>query len=670
MRQKKSDADCSPSWSPNRVFLGALFSLSAISAGVLLLGSQLATPAGLRQLTPEDAAHLYRITVRHDEPQAEPEPSQGSSLRKLGGPGPQGRVAAKYARRAAPRLQVRSHASALAALMSVRMGGVLAVAPGQTATLAALSGPINDSTGNAAGDAHGDVMGLGVTNLGEAAKGSGQAEDRPTAEPDTSRYQHRSDSGISQVAEAPLSTFAMDVDTGSYSNVRGYIQRGVLPPMDAVRVEELINYFPYDYPQPSGDDPFAVTTETARCPWNPEHLLLRIGVQTKSESLKTMPPANLVFLVDVSGSMQSEDKLPLLQDSLRTLVASLRAQDRVSIVTYAGRESIALAPTPGSDRVKILAAIDELSASGSTAGEAGIRTAYDLARRSFVRGGINRVILATDGDFNVGVRDTEQLKSLVAQQRKSGVYLSTLGFGSGNYNDELMEQIADVGNGNYSYIDSLREGRKVLRENLQATLHTVAKDVKVQVEFQPARIREYRLVGYENRMLAREDFKNDAVDAGEIGAGTSVTAIYELWPVGSPSSVDPLRYQRAPKNAAGPKPPVPPTAADPQRNDGLSDELAFVRVRYQSPAGGASRQLEHAVHAAHAARPFAQASDDFRFAAAVAGFGQVLRGGRHTGAFDLPQVVAIADHARGQDPEGYRREFVALVRETVALRDR
>jgi Ca-activated chloride channel family protein len=667
MRQKKSDADCSPSWSPNRVFLGALFSLSAISAGVLLAGSQLATPAGLRQLTPEDAANLYRITVTTDAPS---EADTSTFLRKQRSDGLAGAGGSKIAHRAAPKLLVRHAISRAYAQAAARSAGALGVLRGSARGMFAIHGSMSALLADPPREMTAAVPTPELGGLDAAAMGTGQPDTSTEPGPDTSRYQHRSDSGISQVTEAPVSTFAMDVDTGSYSNVRGYIKRGVLPPMDAVRVEEMINYFPYDYPQPSGDDPFAVTTETARCPWNQEHLLLRIGVQTKSESLKTMPPANLVFLVDVSGSMQTEDKLPLLQDSLRTLVASLRAQDRVSIVTYAGRESIALAPTPGSDRVKILAAINELSASGSTAGEAGIRTAYDLARRSFVRDGINRVILATDGDFNVGVRDTEQLKSLVAQQRKSGVYLSTLGFGSGNYNDELMEQIADVGNGNYSYIDSLREGRKVLRENLQTTLHTVAKDVKVQVEFQPARIREYRLVGYENRMLAREDFKNDAVDAGEIGAGTSVTAIYELWPVGSPSSVEPLRYKRPHKDNAAPRPPSPAAAQDPQRNDGLTGELAFVRVRYQSPTGGASRQLEHAVHAAHAARPFAQASDDFRFAAAVAGFGQALRGGRHTGDFDLPQVVAIADHARGQDPEGYRREFVALVRETAALRDR
>ncbi len=651
-RTPRAKTPPSLTWHPNRVFLGVTLALSALSAGVLYLGSRLATPKALRQLTAEDVAQLYRITIK-TEPTAEPPWLTAPSERHAGrDAAPKQSRLRLFAQKppASPQLQIRSLALAQEAARSVGVLGLLR--SGHMNLAAALQSDAR--LGTEAQAALGDGIGLGAIGP------SGSEAQRPPdqAGPDTSRYQPRRDHGITQVAESPVSTFSLDVDTGSYSNVRGYIHRGTLPPSDAVRLEELINYFPYDYPEPSDEHPFAVSTETARCPWNPDHVLLRIGVQAKRESTQAMPPANLVFLVDVSGSMHSADKLPLLQQSLRTLVAGLRAQDRVSIVTYAGYESIALQPTPGSQRGTILTAIDGLSAAGSTAGEAGIRTAYALARRSFLRDGINRVILATDGDFNVGLSDIEQLKSLVAEQRKSGVSLSTLGFGSGNYNDALMEQIADVGNGNYSYIDSLREGQKVLRDQLQGTLQTVAKDVKVQVEFQPARIREYRLLGYENRRLARADFKNDAVDAGEVGAGTSVTALYELSPVGSPSSIEPLRYAPPPPNHLSAKATGRPSHPD---------ELAFVRVRYQAPEGGSSRELQHGVPAAGARAPYSQASADFRFAAAVAGWGQLLRGGSHTGSLRLAQVQDLAQHARGQDPQGYRREFVALLRETRSL---
>ncbi len=653
MRPHRSETDCSPTFHPNRLFLGVTVALSALSAGVLYLGSQLMSPSGLRQLTPDDAERLYRIVVTPEEPSPEIPPwlkkadSDPKVSRRIGH------------RRQPPQLRVQKYFARSTSLsMAARSAGILGVLR-HSAGGAALARDGLSSMLSGAGDAMGSSsIGAGANGYGPAGSGAGVSA-QPEPGPDTSRYQPRTDHGVTAVAQQPVSTFSMDVDTGSYSNVRGYIDRGTLPPADAVRLEEMINYFPYAYAPPTGAAPFAVSTETARCPWNADHLLLRIGVRTRDEAKQDMPPANLVFLVDVSGSMQTEDKLPLLQESLRTLVANLRPQDRVSLVTYAGHESIALEPTSGSERVKILSAIAGLSAEGSTAGEAGIRTAYALARRTLVKGGVNRVILATDGDFNVGVSDTEQLKSIIAEQRKSGVYLSTLGFGTGNYNEALMEQIADVGNGNYSYIDSIKEGRKVLHDQLQATLHTVAKDVKVQVEFQPTQIREYRLLGYENRMLARQDFKNDAVDAAEIGAGASVTALYELTPFGSPSSVEPLRYQ-----------PQPTTGQAGSPSPAYAGELAFVRVRYQPPEGGASRELAQAVPAAPSATPFARASDDFRFAAAVAGFGQILRGGRHTQTFGLPQVVAIANAARGQDPDGYRRDFVQLARKTAALSDR
>ncbi|MDO9175394.1 MAG: von Willebrand factor type A domain-containing protein, partial [Actinomycetota bacterium] len=330
------------------------------------------------------------------------------------------------------------------------------------------------------------------------------------AESYNERYQHLDDNAIKQVMQEPVSTFSLDVDTGSYSNVRRMINGGQLPPADAVRVEELVNYFPYSYPQVRGEHPFGVGTELAPCPWNPQHWLLRVAVRAGEVNAKEMPPANLVFLVDVSGSMDSPDKLPLLQKSLKLLVDQLRAQDRVSLVVYAGRVAVVLEPTAGNEQAKIRNAIDTLSAGGSTAGEAGIKLAYRMARQGYIKGGINRVLLATDGDFNVGVADTEQLKSLVEHERASGVSLSTLGFGTGNYNEALMEQVADVGNGNYSYVDTLQEGRKVLVDQVRSTLVTVAKDVKVQVEFNPSIVGEYRLIGYENRLLKREDFNNDA----------------------------------------------------------------------------------------------------------------------------------------------------------------
>lgn len=467
----------------------------------------------------------------------------------------------------------------------------------------------------------------------------------PLAEPaDRERYQAIERHGIQRVAEAPVSTFSIDVDTGSYSNLRRMLNAGQLPPHDAVRVEELVNYFPYRYPLPQGDAPFAVDTEIAPTPWNPRSLLLRVGIQAADPAKQALPPANLVFLVDVSGSMNSPDKLPLLQNALKLFVAQLRPQDRVALVTYASGTRVVLEPTAGDRKAAITAAIDGLIPGGATAGAAGIDLAYRMAEQGFVEHGINRILLATDGDFNVGITRFETLKDRVAERRKSGIALSTLGFGGGNYNDQLMEQLADAGDGAYRYVDSLAEAQKVLVDEFTSTLATVASDVKIQLEFNPAQVAEYRQIGFENRKLRREDFANDKVDAGEIGAGHRVTALYEITLAGQPGAIEPLRYGQR--------------AATPER--AASGELAFLRLRYKPAHGAASRLLEVPL-----ARTLirSQGSDDFRFAAAVAAFGQRLGdGGRYLGDFDFAAIGALAAAARGDDRYGHRGEFLNLVR--------
>ncbi|RMF95113.1 MAG: VWA domain-containing protein [Gammaproteobacteria bacterium] len=450
-------------------------------------------------------------------------------------------------------------------------------------------------------------------------------------------------------AEQPVSTFGIDVDTGAYSNVRRMLNAGRLPPADAVRVEELINYFDYDYPVPPADGPpFSVSTELAAAPWNPDRLLLQIGIRGRPVPNSERKAANLVFLVDVSGSMDSAAKLPLLKRALALLTRQLSAADRVSLVVYAGAAGVVLEPTPGDRHARITAALERLTAGGSTNGAGGIRTAYAMARQAFLPDGINRILLATDGDFNVGTVDFDSLVDLVKRERADGISLTTLGFGSGNYNDHLMEQLADAGDGNHAYIDRLSEARKVLVEQLTGTLQTIARDVKIQVEFNPAVVAEYRLIGYENRILRREDFNNDRVDAGEIGAGHTVTALYELSLVGSPARlIDPLRY------------------APGQRSGRAAAELAFLRLRYKPPAGGGSRLLERAVPAPRGALP--PASDRLRFAAAVAAFGQLLRGGEYLGEFGYGDVVTLAAAARGSDPHDDRGEFLGLVRLAESL---
>ncbi|MDU9407568.1 VWA domain-containing protein [Pseudomonas sp. zfem001] len=455
------------------------------------------------------------------------------------------------------------------------------------------------------------------------------------------QYQAYADNPVFAVAETPVSTFSIDVDTGSYANVRRFLNGGQLPPKDAVRLEELVNYFPYAYPLPQGDVPFGVSTELAVTPWNPQTRLLRIAIKASDRSVDELPPANLVFLVDVSGSMHRREGLPMVQGTLKLLVDQLRPQDRVSLVTYAGDSKVVLDSAPGSDKAKIRAAIDQLSAGGSTAGESGIQLAYQQASKHLIDGGINRILLATDGDFNVGISDFESLKQLAADKRKSGVSLTTLGFGVDNYNERLMEQLADAGNGNYAYIDNLREARKVLVDQLGSTLTTVASDVKLQLEFNPSEVSEYRLLGYENRALKREDFSNDKVDAGDIGAGHTVTALYEIVPAGIKGWLEPLRYQASAQPAS------------------KSGELAWLRIRYKAPGEASSRLLERPI-ARGEAKPVTAASEDLRFAAAVAAFAQQLKDGRYTGDFDLAQSIALARSAKGEDRFGLRGEFIQL----------
>ena len=451
---------------------------------------------------------------------------------------------------------------------------------------------------------------------------------------------------VHRVSEDPVSTFSIDVDTGSYSNVRRMLNEGRLPPQDAVRVEELINYFDYAYAAPRDEaTPFGVLTEVARTPWNPKTHLLHIGIQGWKP--QAAPKAsNLVFLVDVSGSMDEPDKLPLVKSSLRLLTRRLTAADRISLVVYAGSSGVVLEPTAGSESATIQSALERLQAGGSTNGGEGIALAYAMAEKAFIKDGNNRVLLATDGDFNVGTVSFEALVDLVEEKRKSGVALTTLGFGTGNYNDHLMEQLADAGNGNHAYIDSLTEAERVLVSQRDATLHTIASDVKIQVEFNPARVSEYRLIGYENRMLAREDFNNDRVDAGDIGAGHSVTALYEIALKGQGGErVDPLRYGAEPAVASG------------------GDELAFVRLRYKRPGEGmlaSSKLIERPVTVGALRDDVSAASAQFRLAAAVAAWGQLLRGGTHTGNFGYEDVIALAGAADKADPEA--GNFLRLVR--------
>jgi Ca-activated chloride channel family protein len=445
----------------------------------------------------------------------------------------------------------------------------------------------------------------------------------------------------------PLSTFSIDVDAASYSNVRRFINNGQRPPKDAVRIEEMINYFEYDYPQPSDEHPFQIITEISKAAWNEEHKLVHIGLQGRRIPTENLPPSNLVFLLDVSGSMDAPNKLPLLKSSFRLLTDQLREQDRVAIVVYAGAAGVVLNSTPGNDKRAILDALERLQAGGSTAGGAGLRLAYQIAKENFKEGGNNRIILATDGDFNVGESSNAAMERLVEGKREEGIYLSVLGFGMGNYKDSKMEILADKGNGNYAYIDNIQEAQKVLVSEFGGTLFTIAKDVKLQVELNPAKVKAYRLIGYENRLLRDEDFNDDRKDAGDLGSGHTVTALYEIIPVGSDSKfspVDDLKYQK--------------TVV--RRDAAHSRELMTIKFRYKDPAGGSSKLIVHALEDNDV--PLDRTSNNFRWSAAVASFGMLLRESEFIGDFDYGDVLALAEGARGVDEKRYRAGFIDMVR--------
>jgi len=468
------------------------------------------------------------------------------------------------------------------------------------------------------------------------------------------RYDRLVENPFRLVKDHPLSTFSIDVDTASYANVRRFLlSEGRMPPPDAVRIEELVNYFDYDYAGPDDDVPFAAHIEVAGCPWKAGHRLVRVGLKGKEIENEQRPAANLVFLLDVSGSMNSPDKLPLLKEGMKLLAGQVREDDRVAIVVYASAEGLALPSTSGAQREKIIAALDQLQAGGSTAGGAGIELAYRIAQENFIEGGVNRVLLCTDGDFNVGTSSTGDLVRMVEERAKKGVFLSVLGFGRGNLNDAMMENISNKGNGNYAYIDGITEARKVLVEQMGGTLVTIAKDVKIQIEFNPARVAAYRLIGYENRMLAAEDFNDDKKDAGEIGAGHTVTALYEVVPAGAKvdvPSVDPLKYQ---------------TPARPSDDESVSQEALTLKLRYKAPDGDTSKLLEFPVVDSGSA--FGKASPDFQFAASVASFGMLLRGSEHRGDATYDAVLEIATAAKGPDVHGYRAEFLKMVRRAKGL---
>lgn len=466
---------------------------------------------------------------------------------------------------------------------------------------------------------------------------------QPSAQ-NNERYQDLKENTVKRTSDDAVSTLSIDVDTGSYANMRRFLNNGKLPPKDAIRIEELLNYFKYDFKKPSGSaakHPFAVSTELAESPWNANNHILRVGVKAVDVNASEQPPANLVFLVDVSGSMRSKDKLELAKSSLKLLTKNLRKQDTVSMVVYAGRTQVELPATAGNKTSTILSAIDRLTAGGSTNGEAALKLAYNEAAQHFKKDGINRILLMTDGDFNVGMSSNKDIIDMVEQQRKRGISLSTLGFGTGNYNEHMMEQIANKGNGNYSYIDSLSEAQKVFGEEMAETFNTVAKDVKLQLEFNPATVKEWRLIGYENRVLAEQDFNNDNVDAAEIGAGKSVVALYEITPVGKQGLYADRRYET-----------TKPTDK--------ANELGYLKVRYKQPNGDKSTLFSLPItKTAHTAN---STSNDMQFAMAVAGFGQILKNSDYRGTFTYDDVIKLAKKGKGQDEGGYRAGFVKLVK--------
>ena len=462
----------------------------------------------------------------------------------------------------------------------------------------------------------------------------------------TENYSTIHENGFKDVKANPLSTFSIDVDRASYSNVRRYINQGIRPPVDAVKVEEMINYFDYDYPSPTGEHPFSVNTEVAVCPWNTDKYLMHVGLQGKHIDKTNLPASNLVFLLDVSGSMNSPDKLPLVKRAFNLLVNELRPEDRVAIVVYAGAAGKVLDSTPGNKKKAILDALERLNAGGSTAGGEGLKLAYEIAKENFIEGGNNRIILATDGDFNVGVSSTSEMERLVEKERDNGVFMTVLGFGTGNIKDDKMETIADKGNGNYAYIDNIQEARKILISEFGGTLFSIAKDVKFQIEFNPKQVKSYRLIGYENRLLNDEDFNDDKRDAGEMGAGHTVTALYEIVPANSKSkkhrpSVDPLKYQTT-ETVSGK----------------VSDELLTVKLRYKEPDGNKSKLMEIPLENS----VVKNTSDNFRFSVAVAEFGMLLRNSEFAGDISVDSILELARSAKGDDEEGYRSEFIQLVK--------
>jgi len=457
------------------------------------------------------------------------------------------------------------------------------------------------------------------------------------------------------VNDNPLSTFSIDVDAASYSNIRRYLQMGELPPAGSIRIEEMINYFHYDYPQPSPEEPFSINTEMSACPWNGQHQLVLVGLQGKKIATDKLPASNMVFLIDVSGSMMDENKLPLVKSSMKLLVDQLREQDKVSIIVYAGNAGMALPTTSGSEKMKIKDAIDKLEAGGSTAGGQGIKLAYKTAVANFIAKGNNRVILCTDGDFNVGVSSDAELENMIENERKSGVFLTVLGYGMGNYKDNKMQKLADKGNGNHAYIDGINEARKVLVNEFGGTLFTIAKDVKLQVEFNPAKVQAYRLIGYENRLLQKEDFNNDAKDAGELGSGHTVTSLYEIIPAGIKNefleSVDPLKYQQHTK---------------PNNYVTVNNEEAMtIKFRYKKPDGDISRLIVHPVKEGKTL--FTNSSSNFRFAASVAEFGMLLRNSEFKQSSSFEHALQLAKNAVGKDEEGYRAEFLNLVKSAQSI---
>ncbi len=466
---------------------------------------------------------------------------------------------------------------------------------------------------------------------------------------DTEKYPHATSNPVKRVGEDPVSTFSIDVDTASYANVRSFLRDGMLPPRDAVRVEELLNYFDYGYAGPaSPEEPFKANVTVTPSPWAADKEIIHIGLQGYDIAADKQPSVNLVFLIDVSGSMDEPNKLPLVQKALNVLIDQLRPEDHVSMVVYAGAAGAVLPPTAGNQKLTMRCAVETLHAGGSTAGGAGLELAYDLAEQNFGKDAVNRVVLMTDGDFNVGVADPEKLQDFIAEKRKTGVYLSAFGVGHGNYNDLMMQTLSQAGNGTAGYIDTLDEARKLFRDDFSSSLFPIADDVKIQVEFNPAQVAEYRLIGYETRLLDRSDFNNDRVDAGEVGSGASVTALYEITPVGGPLASDPLRYQKVDETV------VP----------GRGDELAYIKIRYKLPGQSTSKLMERPVGKADQVASVDQAPESTRWALAVAAFGQELRGDPwiETG-YDWQSIRALADGARGKDPFGLRAEFVRLIRD-------